>query len=322
MNKSLHKYLLALVAVLGTATRVGYAQDAAVPPISKSALLWTLIIAMIVLAAVALVLTTTILILVRSKAEEKAVAAGMSPAEAKAQSQAQSPWLKWSWWNERLTDAVPITREADIDLGHDYDGIRELDNNLPPWWKYGFYFTIGFAAIYLVHFHIVELSFLNPFMGPGISSEAQYVAEIEEAEIAKQAYLAQAAEQVDETNAILLTTAGDLSKGKSIFDSKCVACHAADGGGTIGPNLTDAYWLHGGDIKDVFATIKHGIPSKGMIAWKDQLKPRQIQEVASYILHDLQGTVPAVAKDPEGTLYTPADSSSVEVDSTVIAMTR
>lgn len=318
MQRNTYKYLLALVSLLGFAGSVGYAQTEATPTVSKSTLLYTLIFAMIVLAGVALLLTVTILVLVRARTAEKLAAAGATAEEVAAQK--AIPWLTWKWWNDKLTDAVPITKEADIDLGHDYDGIRELDNNLPPWWKYGFYFTIAFGAIYLVHFHVSELTFMNWFFGPGISSEEQYIAEVEEARIAHEAYLAQAAEQVDESNVVLLTEAGALKNGAVIYESKCVACHGPDGGGTIGPNLTDNYWLHGGSIKDVFKTIKHGVPAKGMIAWKDQLKPRQMQEVASYIMHDLVGTSPTAGKDPEGSLYVPSDSTTSASDSTSIAM--
>ena len=114
--------------------------------------------------------------------------------------------------------------------------------------------------------------------------------------------------------------------------SHCVADGgAADGGGGIGPNLTDPYWLHGGDIKNVFSVVKYGVIAKGMVPWEDQLSPKEIQDVSSFIL-SLQGTSPAVAKDPQGELYTgdgdatppdesssPADSTTVVADSTAIA---
>ncbi|MBT6745311.1 MAG: hypothetical protein HOB26_01995, partial [Flavobacteriales bacterium] len=55
---------------------------------------------------------------------------------------------------DKLTDAVAIEDEAEIMMDHEYDGIRELDNNLPPWWVYMFYITIIFGVVYIVHYHI------------------------------------------------------------------------------------------------------------------------------------------------------------------------
>lgn len=196
---------------------------------------------------------------------------------------------------ETLNASVALEEEGTIMLDHEYDGIRELDNNLPPWWKYGFYLTIVFAVVYLIHYHVSKT-------GPLQTEE--YQAQMAEGERLKAEYRKTAANLVDESNVFQLMAADSISAGKNIFTEKCKACHKADGSGDIGPNLTDNYWLHGGDIKSVFTTIKYGVTSKGMQAWQNDLSPVQMQEVASYIL-TLAGTNVAGGKAPEGTLFTP-----------------
>lgn len=203
-----------------------------------------------------------------------------------------------SIWTGSLSGAVPIEQEEDVLLDHEYDGIRELDNKLPPWWLYMFYFTIAFGVVYVGYFQFSD----------GPSQLEEYNAEMALAEEQKAAFLASSANNVDESNVELLADATALANGKEKFETLCIACHAATGGSTqnppgVGPNLTDEYWLHGGGIKNVFKTIKYGVPAKGMIAWESQLSPRQMQEVASYIL-SLQGTNPPNAKEPQGELWT------------------
>lgn len=187
-----------------------------------------------------------------------------------------------------LTDAVPIEREHEIMLDHNYDGITELDNNLPTWWLYLFYVTIAFAVVYFSYFTVLKYG-----DGQVQEYEKEMVAAAEEMKLH--------ASKVDENSATLLTDASALAEGKVIFDENCSACHGSLGEGKIGPNLTDEYWLHGGDIKSVFKTIKYGIPEKSMIAWQTQISPVQIQQAASYIL-SLKGTNPPNAKEPQGEL--------------------
>ena len=206
-------------------------------------------------------------------------------------------------WYKKMTQAVPIEKESDVMLDHNYDGIRELDYILPPWWVGLFYATILIGVGYFSYYHISD---------KGLSSSEQYAVEMEEAAAAVKAYLATQADQVDETNVEALVDPDQLALGESIFTTQCAVCHMADGGGGVGPNLTDEYWLHGGDIKDIFTTIKYGVPEKGMISWKAQLRAGDMQRVASYIL-TLGGTTPADPKAPEGDLYTPAtDEMPVE----------
>jgi len=198
-----------------------------------------------------------------------------------------------------LTDAVPVEREHEIMMDHEYDGIRELDNNLPPWWVWMFNVTIVFAVVYMIWYHVLPYS---------DNQHEEYTAELLKAEEERAAYIALRGEMVDETNVEFLADAGDLKAGRSIFLQHCQACHAQDGGGGVGPNLTDPYWIHGGSIQDVFGVIKYGVPTKGMIAWQAQLRPKEMAQVASYI-KTLEGTEPAAPKEPQGDLYTAPDAS-------------
>lgn len=206
---------------------------------------------------------------------------------------------KVSWW-DKLNKFKPVEQEADIDLGHDYDGIRELDNRLPPWWLYGFYVCIVFAVIYLWRYHV---SHTAP------SSLQEYELAVKEAEVKKAAFLAKAANNVDEHSVKLLTDANDLAAAQKTFQSLCAACHGKAGEGGVGPNLTDAYWLHGGSVNNIFKTIKYGVPEKGMKSWQEDFSPVQIAQLASYI-HSLAGTNPTNGKAPQGDLYKEAGSDA------------
>ena len=189
----------------------------------------------------------------------------------------------------------PIINTETLTLDHDYDGIKELDNNLPPWWLYGFYISIAFAVIYMVRYHVFD----------GATQEVEYERAMAQAAIDIEEYRKTAKDLVDASTVVVLTETSDLNAGKSIFDSTCAVCHRADGGGGIGPNMTDDYWILGGSINDIFHVIAEGgRPGKGMIAWKNDLKPLEIAQVSSYIL-TLRGTNPPDAKEAEGELYTP-----------------
>ncbi len=200
----------------------------------------------------------------------------------------------WQKLYAQLTKSVPIEREREILLDHNYDGIRELDNRLPPWWLGMFYVTIVIGVLYYGYYHV---------LGKGMSSEEAWQAEMVEAKTSVQSYLASQGNVIDETNVELVTDDAALSAGEITYNTLCAVCHLESGAGLVGPNLTDEYWVHGGDIKDLFATIKYGVPEKGMIAWSNQLRPEQIQQVASYILNNLVGTTPENPKAPEGELY-------------------
>lgn len=198
--------------------------------------------------------------------------------------------------NDMLTAAVPIEQESSVEMDHEYDGIRELDNRLPPWWLWGFYFTIAFGIVYLINYHISGSSPLQT---------EEYMAEMEAAAEAKAAFVATQSNVVDESNVELLTDAGALGNGQKTFKLYCAPCHGENGGsmpGGVGPNLTDDYWIHGGSVTDIFKTIKYGVPAKGMVSWEAQLSPSKIQEVASYI-KSIYGTNPENAKEPQGDLW-------------------
>ncbi len=223
----------------------------------------------------------------RLLAKEAAIIAGVEGATPKK----SFDWGKW-WW-EKVNSLRPVQEEANIDLGHDYDGIRELDNRLPPWWLYGFYLCILFAGIYLWRFHIAQTAPL---------SREELQISLTEAAIAKEEYLKTSANKVDENTVTYLTDAASLEAGKKVFATTCVACHLADGGGSVGPNLTDKFWIHGGSITDIFKTLKYGWPEKGMKSWKDDYSPVQLAQIASYV-KSLVGTRPAKGKEPQGVLY-------------------
>lgn len=212
-----------------------------------------------------------------------------------------------SWWS-KLNKFKPVEQEQSIDLGHDYDGIRELDNRLPPWWLYGFYCTIGFAFVYLWTHHV---SHSAPLSGE------EYQMALNEAEVKRAEYLKKSANNVDETTVKYLSASADLEAGQKVFVTTCFPCHGKLGEGGVGPNLTDNFWLHGGDVKDIFKTIKYGVPEKGMKSWKDDYSPAQIAQIASFI-KSLKGTNPPNSKPPQGTPYqeegkSPADSSTAAV---------
>jgi len=207
-----------------------------------------------------------------------------------------------------------VEDEGEILLHHDYDGIKELDNNLPPWWVYLFYACIVFAVVYLVRFEILGAD----------NQEMELKKEMAQAQIDIAEYKKTAPDLMDENTVTLLTDAADLAAGKAIFTANCVACHRADAGGQIGPNLTDDQWILGGGIKNVFHTLVNGgRDGKGMISWKGTLKPKQMQEVASYVL-SLKGSNPKDPKASEGEVWVDPDAATTAkvepaaVDSTLV----
>ncbi|MGY6559551.1 MAG: cbb3-type cytochrome c oxidase N-terminal domain-containing protein [Nitritalea sp.] len=209
-----------------------------------------------------------------------------------------------SWWEQFKERWVtgklkPVEEEQDLMLDHSYDGIVELDNFMPPWLKYVFYGTILFAVAYFVNYSV---------LGIGKTQIEEYEEEKRLASIQIEAYKANLLSSIDENTVIYDDSPQALQAGKTLFIENCAACHAADGGGTVGPNLTDDYWIHGNSIEEVFKVVKYGVPAKGMIPWEDQLSPEQMQQVSSYIL-TLQGTTPANPKAPEGEKMAPTSPS-------------
>ena len=210
----------------------------------------------------------------------------------------------WVRLDKKLfTKAIPIEQEADALLDHNYDGIQELDNALPPWWKYGFIITIGFAFVYLLNFHV---------LGNGKNPTEEYAVEMENAKIAKEAYEANNKDKIDETMVPMADAAG-MKIGKDDYIANCIACHGSKGEGGAGPNLTDDYWIHKGSLNDIYHTLKVGYADKGMQSWAIKFSPKEMSEIASYVKM-LKGTNPPGAKAPQGDLYdetAPTDSLSI-----------
>jgi cytochrome c oxidase cbb3-type subunit 3 len=207
-----------------------------------------------------------------------------------AEQASPEPVEKLSWWDS-FTGLKPLEQEKELEMHHKYDDIIELDNPTPPWFMYLFYLTVLFAVVYGLYYHV----YLD-----GNIQETEYKTEVAMAEKAREEYMKKFANSVNENNVTEVKGAKDITEGAKIYSTNCIACHGDKGQGGVGPNLTDKFWIHGGDVKALFKTLTYGVPEKGMIAWNKTLNPLQIQKVASFIL-TLQGTNPAGAKEPQGT---------------------
>ena len=259
---------------------------------TDSSTLLTIVVVVAIVAAIVLLVAIYALQvltkLLKSEEERRAKETGVIPVAI--------PGL----WQKILKIAnrrVDIEDEESIVLDHNYDGIRELNNHLPPWWTYLFYVTIVFGIFYVIFYHITDTLPLQ---------EKEY--EIEMAEAASMAEMRLAASQAagtafSEADLELTTDADILASGAKVFGQQCMACHKADAGGLVGPNLTDDYWVHGGDIQSIYATIKEGVPNTAMISWKTVLSPEQMRDVSNYI-KSLRGTNPPGALGPQGDLVT------------------
>jgi len=181
-------------------------------------------------------------------------------------------------------------QERDTLREHSYDGIQEYDNPLPRWWVWIFWITIVFSAAYFVFYHIAS--------GPSIHDE--YAEELSnwDAQLA-------AVPAVKVTNAMLksvLADQGRVQAGRAKFTSLCSPCHLNDGGGSIGPNLCDNYWIHGaGSLMDIHHVVSEGVPEKGMQSWKTMMSSDELNSVVAFV-STLKGTTPAQPKAPEGNL--------------------
>lgn len=300
------KKILSILTLLLSVVTVGVAQP--VEPVQAS--LWDdpmitfyvvvgfIFVVVILVLFVAVYMLQVLNFMVKQATRERAEKLGIPYKEE------PSLWAKiWSESN----DFVPVEKEGDIMLDHNYDGIRELDNHLPPWWKWLFYGTIAFSVVYLVFYHLSDTLPL-----PLKEYEQELTLAEEQARKLKASNPVAA---IDETNVQLLTDATALADGKTTFLNNCASCHRKDGGGDIGPNLTDEYWKHGGSIQDIFKVVRHGVQGTNMIAWEGFISPEKMQNVSNYVL-TLQGTNPENPKKPEGELYkakdTPADSTKVQ----------
>jgi cytochrome c oxidase cbb3-type subunit 3 len=235
--------------------------------------------------------------LTRREAEDRARREGVAFAEPPS-------WFDTLW--SKLNSFVPREKEGDLLMkDHAYDGIQELDNHLPPWWKWLLYGSIIWAAGYLIVYHVTNDL---PLMAEEYENEVKQAAELK-----KQFASTAPAVAIDENALSYSPEPAILAKGKQIFVNNCASCHKEDGGGNIGPNLTDEYWIHGAGIKDIFNVVKTGVIEKGMIAWSAVLSPEQIRDVSFYIV-SIGGTNPPGAKAPQGEKYSetvpaPADTT-------------
>lgn len=272
-----------------------FAQGTESATISQSTLLLIVLTLVLVVALLILVIGMYVISIVRIiLLEDKKQRAA---AEGKVfDTSSEKSW--WQKFKRSATDAVPVEKEATIMLDHNYDGIHELDNHLPPWWKWLFYGGIAWGIVYMLVYHVFHAL---PLM------EEEYAIEMAAAKSANEELVASGGNIIDENSVVFLDNAETLAKGKTIYDRDCAVCHAPEGQGLIGPNFTDNYWLHGGGIKNVFRTIKYGVPEKGMIPWQSKLSPSDIQNVGSYVL-TFKGTTPKnppAPKGPEGEEFKP-----------------
>jgi cytochrome c oxidase cbb3-type subunit 3 len=271
-------------------------------PMTKFYLVVSFIFVVSLLVLLTLVyLLRVINILAENVAREKAEKAGKVYQPA--------PSIFKTFWN-RINGFVPKEKEATLVMEHNYDGITELDNHLPPWWKWLFYVTIIWGVVYLLAFHVFNSLPL---------SIGEYDQEVTYAnEQIQKSKVANPGPKIDEATVEVTTDAVMLANGKSTFLNTCTSCHRKDGGGDIGPNLTDEYWKHGGNIKNLFKVVTNGVPGTNMVAWGGVMSPEAIRNVTSYVL-TLQGSNPANPKKPEGDLYKqeakPAKADTAKVQS-------
>jgi len=246
------------------------------------------VIGLELLVIIALLYALRILVGIKSRRKVKAEKAAIAAAEAGVEEKPRLHWL------EKLNNTITLDADSEVeaDMGHDYDGIHELNNPTPPWWRYGFYISIVFAVVYLWRFQVAHSA----------PSQIEELAIANaKADEAKAAYLKNAANNVDENTVKQLTDPADLAAAQKLFAGNCAPCHGPQGQGVVGPNLTDDYWLHGGTINKVFTTIKYGVPEKGMKSWKDDFSPVQLAQLASYI-KSIHGSNPPNPKEPQGNL--------------------
>lgn len=278
-----------IVSAQGTTATAGTATNSGLPTIFFEPTFYVLAALFLLMFITIIVMVRVLMKLIRSQLPAQLVTAKFG--DAKILSEELSLWSRFD--RKFLTKAIPIDKEKDILFDHGYDGIHELDNDLPPWWKYGFYITIFWALSYLVYFHVTD---------SGNLSLQEYQAEMDQAAAAIKARMAKNSNMVTAETVVALNDTEAISAGKGVYAQYCVACHGQLGEGGVGPNLTDEYWIHGGGIKNVFTTVTKGVPSKGMISWKSQLSPKQIQQVSSFII-TLKDTEPVNGKGPQGDVW-------------------
>ncbi|UOX33333.1 c-type cytochrome [Flavobacterium sediminilitoris] len=218
----------------------------------------------------------------------------LTEEQKKQLEEAQSISFTESKFYKSLTRSKSIEQEADVMLDHDYDGIKELDNVLPPWWVYLFYGCVIFAVVYLVRFHVIG----------DYTQKEEYEMEMMKAEKEHEEYLKTAPDLVNVDNVELLTDDASIEEGKKVFEANnCFSCHGQNLQGGIGPNLVDKFWINGGGVKNIFKLVSEGSTTNPVMApWKEVIKPADIQKLASYII-SLEGSNPKEAKEAEGEIW-------------------
>lgn len=234
---------------------------------------------------VAIYMLQVLKVFIRKAEEEKAAQTG------KVYAHEPGAWRKF--WN-RINGYRPIEKESEIMLDHNFDGIKELDNHLPPWWTWLFYGSIVWGVIYLVVYHVTDSL---PLMDQEYQNEVAIAQEQKAKLLASRPALA-----IDENNLVYEADEQIIKNGRQVYAVNCASCHMPEGQGNIGPNLTDEYWLHGGSVTDIYKVIKNGVQEKGMIPWGPVLSPQQIRDVTFYI-KSIKGSNPPNPKAPQGELY-------------------
>jgi cytochrome c oxidase cbb3-type subunit 3 len=179
---------------------------------------------------------------------------------------------------------------ADQHIVHEYDGILEADNRLPRWWLYTLYGTIAFAAVYWLYYETYRT---------GASPKQVYDGEQMARAKIEAERLAAAGPITPEKLIEMSQNAAIVESGKAVFTTNCVSCHLATGGGQVGPNLTDPYWIHGGKPEQILASVRAGYLDKGMPPWGQVLGEAKVREVTAYAL-TLKNTNVAGGKAPQG----------------------
>ena len=276
MNK-LYKLALAGLLALPATGWAAEAADAAKETV-KEPLYWQPLLDMKgeILVSIVLLVFVSILVIITALLALVAIKYVYYPPVEGAE---QKSFLESSWdsFDEKYISGKHLDEnsEGGVREGHVYDGIQELDNFMPPWLQVTMIGSVIFAAIYLG----------NIFVWGGIDyQKEEYEIEMVQAEKDVAAYLAKAASSIDEKSVKVVTDKAAIEEGAKIFASNCKTCHGATAEGAAGPNLTDATWLHGGTINDVFKTIKYGVKEKGMPTWQEKLRPIEIQNVANYVI--------------------------------------
>lgn len=174
---------------------------------------------------------------------------------------------------------------------HFYDGIEEHDNPIPTWFSAFFIGGVIFGMLYYSYYELWGGKSLSQEYEQAMTAQRVLRMEVEGR-----------APKASEDELLALTKDVESQKvARAVYVGKCAACHGAEGQGGIGPNLADAYWIHGAKLMEIRNTIVNGVAEKGMPPWGAMLTPAEVNSVSAYT-RKFQGTHPAGAKEPQGVL--------------------